>query len=366
MKITRRTALATFGGALALPYVRPSWAQAGTVNVYNWADYIGETTLADFEAATGIGVVYDTYTGYEESEAKLLAGSSGYDVVDVAGRAMPRLIAAGVVEKLDRSKLPLWSNLDPDLLKIVEAWDPGVEYGAPYMWGSIGMTYNLDLVKERLPNADLTDLDLVFKPENAALLADCGLSILDSQGEVMPMMLKYLGLDPNSADPADYEKVIAAFAPVRSSIRTFDSENYLNGLPNGEVCAANTWSGDYLVAKSRAAEAGLEINLAYFVPKTGAPIWFDMMVIPTDAPNRANAYAFLDYLMKPEVIAACSNFIGYANANKASREFIDPAILGDPAVYPDAETTNRLWAPLPLSADADRAMTRAWQAIKTN
>jgi putrescine transport system substrate-binding protein len=365
MRLNRRQTLTALGGALALPYVRPSWAQAGTVNVYNWADYIGETTLADFEAETGIGVVYDTYSSSEEMFAKMLAGSSGYDAVVTAGLSQPQAIAAGIYEKLDKSKLPNWGNLDPELLKVMEGWDPGVQYSLPYMWGSVGFTFNLDMVKERLPDADLQSLDTIFKPENAEKLADCGISILDSPLDIMLMAMPYLGIDPDTTDVADYQKVVEAFRPIRPYIATFDNTNYLNAIPNGELCVINNWSGDYAVAKARAVEAGLTLNLAYFVPKTGAPAWFDVFSIPSDAPNKDNAYTFLNFMLKPEVIAGCTNYTAYANANLASKPFVDPAILADPAVYPDEETIKRLWTPKPLNEEQDRAITRAWTEIKT-
>ncbi len=365
MKFNRRQTFAALGASLAMPFVRPSWAQAGTVNVYNWADYIGETTLEDFEAATGIGVVYDTYTSSEEMEAKMLAGSTGYDVVDHSGLQLPRAIAAGIYQKLDKTKLPSWGNLDPEILRVLDGWDPANQYGLPYTWGSVGVAVNLDMVKERIPDADLESLDLIFKPENAAKLADCGISILDSPTDVIPMALTYLGLDGNTTNVADYDKVIEAFKPIRQYIRTFDNTNYINAIPNGELCVINSWSGDYGVAKSRGAEAGIDLNLAYFVPKTGAPAWVDVLAIPTDAPNAENAYKFLEFLLQPEVIAACTNFIGYANANVPGKEFVDEAIRNDPAVYPDAETKKRLWPQKALNDEQDRAITRAWQTIKT-
>ena len=365
MNISRRSVLSALGGTLALPFVRPSWAQARTVNLYNWANYIGETTLADFEAETGIAVVYDNYSSAEEMQAKMLTGSTGYDVVDMAGWAMPQFIKAGVYEKLDRTRLTGWENLDPNILKLLDGWDSGPQYGVPYMWGSVGFTFNVDMVKERIPDADLESLDLIFKPENAARLADCGISLTDSPNNTVPMILKYLGLDGDTTDIADYDKIVEAFAPVRKYIRTFDNSNYINALPNGELCVAGSWSGDYSVAKARAAEARIKINLAYRVPKTGTPVWFDLMCIPADAPNRDNAYAFLNYLLRPEVIAACTKATGYANANKAANQLIDPAILGDPAIYPNAETLSRMWAPKPFSEEQNRAITRAWAKIKS-
>jgi putrescine transport system substrate-binding protein len=232
------------------------------------------------------------------------------------------------------------------------------------MWGSVGFAFNLDMVKERLPDADLESLDTIFKPENAAKLADCGISILDSPTDIGFMVLRYLGIDVDTAGEAEYEKMVEAFKPIREYIATFDNSNYLTGIPNGELCAVNSWSGDYGVAKARAAEAGIEMNLAYYVPKTGAPAWFDLWAMPADAPNVDNAYAFLDFMLRPEVIAACTNYTGYANANKAANAFVDPAILGDPAVYPDAETLSRLFTPKPQSEEQDRAITRAWTAVK--
>ena len=365
MNLNRRQTLTALGGALALPYVRPSWAQSATVNVYNWADYIGETTLADFEAATGIGVVYDTYSSTEEMEAKMLAGSTGYDVCFTAGSTQPRMIAAGIYDALDRARLTGWGNLDPEIVRIVEGWDPDSARSLPYMWGSVGFAFNVDMVKERIPDADMQSMDLIFKPENAAKLADCGISILDSPTDIMLMVLRYLGLDGDTTNVADYDKVVAAFAPIREHILTFDNSNFINAIPNGELCVINSWSGDYAVAKARAAEAGIALNLAYFVPKTGAPAWLDVLAIPTDAPNKDNAYAFLDFMLKPEVIAGCTNYTSYANANLASKPFVDPAILADPAIYPDEETIKRLWAPKAFNEDQDRAINRAWSTIKT-
>ena len=365
MKLNRRTTLLGMGAALAAPTVRPSWAQAGTVNVYNWSDYIGETTLADFEAETGIGVVYDLYASAEEMQAKMLAGSTGYDVVLMSGLSMPRFIEAGVYQQPDRSKLTNWGNLDPAILKVLEGFDPGNLYAVPYMWGSVGITWNRELVAERLgPDADLEDLGTLLNPENAAKLADCGISILDSPTDIGFMVLSYLGLQADAAGPEEYAKMAEALGAIREHIAVFDNSNFLNTLPSGDICVANTWSGDYGVAKARAAEVGIEVDLAYFVPKTGAPAWFDNWCIPADAGSVDNAHTFINYLLRPEVIAACTNYTGYANANLAANAFVDPAIASDPAVYPDAETLSRLYTPRPQTAEQDRDITRVWAEIK--
>jgi len=298
-------------------------------------------------------------------EAKMLAGSSGYDVVLQAGSSLERFVEAKIYQPLDKSKLPGLSNLDPQIMKVLEGWDKDNKYGVPYMWGTTGITYNVDMIKERIPDANLESFDLLFKPENAARLADCGISILESPTDVIPMVLAYLGKDPNTTNPADYQAVVDAFKPIRKYIKTFDSSNYLNAIPNKELCYINDWSGDYATAKSRASEAGVEINLAYRVPKSGCPAWFDIWCVPADAPDLDNAFTFINYLLQPEVIAKCTNFTNYANANRAADKFVDPAVLNDPAVYPDAELRKRLWTQKTLSQELQRAETRAWSDIKT-
>lgn len=365
MPLNRRSTLLGLGAGLAAPWVRPSFAQGGTVFVYNWADYIGETTLADFTAETGIDLVYDLYASSEEMQAKMLAGATGYDVVLQSGLTLPMMVQAGVYLALDRARLTGWGNLDPDILKIVEGFDPGHQHGVPYTWGSVGMTYNLDLVRAVLPDADLASLDTILKPENAAKLAECGISLLDSPTDWGFMVMRYLGIDTDTATEADYRRLVEAMAPIRDYITTFDNTNFLTTLPNGEVCAVNNWSGDYGVAKARAAEAGIELDLAYFVPKTGAPAWFDLWAIPADAGNVDNAYRFIDYLLRPEVIAKCTDFTGYANANKAATPLVDPSISGDPAIYPDAETLARLYTPRPQTPKQEEMLTRVWTEIKT-
>ncbi|WP_421692941.1 polyamine ABC transporter substrate-binding protein [Aestuariivirga sp.] len=367
MTLNRRQALTAMGAAaaFAMPSIRPSRAAGGTLNIYNWSDYIGENTIKDFEAETGVKVVYDLYASAEEMQAKMLAGSTGYDVVIQSSVTLPQMLKAGVYQKLDKSKLSGWANLDDEIVKILDGVDPGNQYGVPYMWGSVGFTYNMDAVKKALPGVDLNSLDAVFDPENAKKLGACGLSILDSPTDIGYMVLKYLGINPDTAGPEDYKKMADAFAKIRPSITTFDSANYLTTLPNNEVCAANTWSGDYNVAKSRAAEAGIKIDLQYFVPKTGAPAWFDLWCIPADAKNVDNAYLFLNFMLRPEVVAACTNTTGYANANKAATALVDPATAADPAVYPDAETRSRLFTPKPQTPEQEEALTRIWTEIKT-
>jgi len=363
--MNRRSALFGLGAGLAAPWVRPSDAASGSLNVYNWADYIGETTIADFAAETGIEVVYDLYASSEEATAKTLAGSTGYDLVLQSGLTLATMVTAGVYQKIDKARLTGWVHLDPVILKIVQGFDPDNAYGVPYTWGSVGFTFNRGLVDPLLPGAVFDDLATILDPANAEKLSSCGLSLLDSPTDFLPIVLKYLGIDPDAATEADYRRAAKALAPIRPFVTTFDNTGYMTTLPNGEVCAVGSWSGDYGVAKARAAEAGIAIDLAYYVPKTGAPAWFDLWCMPVDAPNPDNAYLFLDYLLRPDVIAKCTDFTGYANANKTATALVDPAISGDPAVYPDAETLTRLYTPKPLTPAQEEAMTRVWTEIKT-
>lgn len=366
MKLTRRSAIQLIGAtSLAMPFVRRARAEEGKVHVYNWVDYIGETTLEDFKKATGIEVVYDTYDSAETVEAKVMAGSTGYDIIDIASVNLPRFTESGAFEKLDKSKLPNLANMDPAIMQVLADRDPGNQYAVPYMWGTVGTTYNVDMVKERLPNADLKSLDTIFKAENISKLADCGINMLESPGDIVPMVLKYLGRDPDSEKQEDYDAVVEAFKPIRQYIKTFDSANYLNALPNKELCVSGTWSGDYATAAARAKEAGIELNLEYNVPSSGSPAWFDVLVIPADAPNKEAAYKFMNFMMDPEVIAKCTNFTNYANANLAAKKFVDKAVLEDPAVYPSDDIMKTLFVPKMLSQKGERLRTRAWNKIKS-
>lgn len=367
MKLTRRDLLKAGTAALAMPHVaRKAFAAAGEVKIYNWVDYIGETTIADFEKASGLKVIYDTYDAAETVEAKVMAGSTGYDVIDIASTNLPRFIPSGAFLKLDKSKLPNWKNLDETILKVLNDRDPGNQYTVPYMWGTTGITVNLDMVKEALgEGAPIDSMDLLLDPKYMEKLGSCGVNILESPGDVIPMVLAYLGKNPNSEDPADYDAVVEAFKPVRQYIKTFDAANYLNALPNKELCVSMTWSGDYATASTRAEEAGVKLNLAYNVPKSGSPAWFDVMAIPADAPNPDGAHLFLNYLMEPEVIAKCTNFTNYAHANKAAIPFTDKSVLEDPAVFPSEEVKKLLFTAETLSQKGERARTRAWNRIKT-
>jgi len=351
--------------AISATWLPPDAHAEGELNIYNWSDYIGENTVANFEKEYNVKVRYDTYDGNETLEAKLVVGATGYDIVFPSSSFFARQIKSGLYLKLDRSKLSNWSNLDQWVLKNQAAYDPGNVYAVPYMWGTNGFTYNVDMIKERLPDAPVDSLRMMFDPDVLSKFQDCGVSWLDSPEDVFPLALAYMGKDPLSQNPDDIVAATEMLMKARPFIRLFDSQQYLNSLPNKDVCMAMTWSGDYSVAAARAEEAGVEINLSYTVPKEGSNLWFDAMLIPKDAPHPDNALLFLNYMMRPDVIAACTDYIGYANGNEASKKLISPDILGDQAIYPNEETQKRMFQSVVRDEAVQRVITREWTRLKT-
>ena len=328
-------------GAMAIGHV--ATAAERQVRVYNWSDYIDESILEDFTKETGIKVVYDVFDSNEVLETKLLAGGTGYDVVVPTGPFLSRQIGAKVFRKLDKSKLPNISNMWDDIAKRSSIYDPGNEYSVNYMWGTTAIGYNEAKIKERMADAPVDSWDMIFKPEVIAKFKDCGIHILDAADDILPAALNYLKLDPNTKNPDDLKKAGELMESIRPNILKFHSSEYINALANGDICLAVGYSGDILQARSRAEEAknGQVINFA--LPKEGAQMWFDQMAIPADSKRSEEAHAFLNYMMKPEVIAKASNYVSYANGNKASQEFLDETIKNNPSIYPSDETMKRLF-----------------------
>jgi putrescine transport system substrate-binding protein len=340
-------------------------AEEKVLNVYNWADYIGKDTLSKFERATGIRVVYDTYDADETLEAKMMAGDSGYDVVSTSTDFFSRQIKAGIYQPLDRNKLPNWKNLDPEVLAVEAEADPGNRYAMPYLRHVNGFAYNVDMIKARMPDAPLDSLDMIFKPQIIARFADCGVSFLDQPEDVLQLALNYLHLDPNSTNPEDYKRAEKLLLAVRPYIRAFDSTEYMNGLGNKEFCISMSWSGDYAAARARAKAAGVDVNLAFTVPKEGANASFDALLIPADAPHPNAAHQFLNFILEPQIIAEITNEIHYGNDNIASTPYVDPQILHDPAIYPTPQTASRLYESAEVNPALERIRTRTWTRIKT-
>ncbi len=388
--------------AIAAVVAGPAMAQDNVLHIYNWSDYIAEDTVAKFTAATGIEVTYDVFDSNEVLEAKMLAGNSGYDLVIPTSNFLARQIVAGVYQPLDKSKLPNIVNMDPALMEAASAYDENNEHAVIYLWGTTGIGYNVAKIKERLGDDYVVDSwDLVLNPEIAAKLADCGINWLDGPVEVLPAVLNWLGLDPMSREPADFEKAAEAMAAVRPSINDFHSSKYIIELANGDICVAVGWSGDVFIAQARAGEAqqalaeqasssaieaakeagkseeeakaageeaaaavvGQEIE--YVIPKEGAQQWFDMMAIPVDAPNPDAAHRFINFVMDPQITADITNYVWYANANTPSLALVDPEIIANPGIFPTAEASEKMWVAQTYDSKIDRVITRLWTRITT-
>jgi len=335
------------------------------LNIYNWADYIHPDAITGFEEEFGIDITYDIYDSSEIVDTKLMTGRSGYDVVVHAASFTARLATVGIFHPVDFNKLPNWHHLDPNLIRRAdEKYSNGLQ-GVPFFWGTTGITYNVDLIKERMPNAPLDSSALIFDPEIISKFTDCGISFLDDPTSVIPMAMMYLGYPANSVDLQQLKEVETLVKAVRPFITYFSSTKMLLDLPSEEVCIAMSWSGDYSVASNRAKEAGIDINLDYIIPKEGGGMWFDNMYIPEDAPHRENAYLFLNYMLRPEVIAASTDYIGYANANKSATPLVNPSLTANVAIYPDAETLQRLQTTEVLAPKEERKRSRTWTKIKT-
>ena len=337
------------------------------LNVYNWSDYIAADTIPKFEAETGIKVTYDVYDGNEVLEAKLLSGRSGYDVVvPSASPFMARQIAANVYRVLDKTELANWKNLDPHILELVAAADPGNDHGVPYLWSDTGVGYNETQTRAALgDSAPVDSLALIFDPGIAEKLAGCGISVLDTPQEVFPAALAYLGLNPKSRALGDLDKALAALEKIRPYIRKFHSSQYINDLANGDLCVSLGYSGDVVQARNRAREAGKAVNIVFRVPKEGAMMSVDMLGIPADAPHPENALRFIDYLLRPAVIADITDAVSYPNPNVPATALVRPEIRNDPAIYPPEEVRRRFYIDVPAPLAYERARTRAWTRLKS-
>jgi putrescine transport system substrate-binding protein len=362
--MTRTASLSVIAAVALAGFAGSATAQEKTVNVYNWSDYIDEEVKAEFTAETGIKLVYDVYDNNDIVETKLLAGGSGYDIVVPTDANMSRQIKAGTVMKLDKSKLPNLVHAWPLIMERLAAYDPGNEHAVNYMWGTVGIGVNVDKVKERLGDVPLDTWEIIFKPENAAKLADCGIYVLDAAEDMIQSVLKYLGKNPDSKDVADIEAAGAVLQSIRPSIQKFHSSEYINALANGDICLAVGYSGDILQARDRASEANNGVNIEYLIPKEGALMWFDSFIIPADAPHPDEAHAFINFMLKPDVAAKNSNYVYYANGNLASQKLLNEDVIGDPAIYPDEETLGRLFTSTSYDPKVQRVITRLWTNLK--
>ncbi|WP_408734338.1 polyamine ABC transporter substrate-binding protein [Paraburkholderia bannensis] len=357
--------LATVAGLGSLTGA-PVHAAETQLNVYNWSDYIGKDTIPDFEKQTGIKVKYDNYDGDDTLQAKLLAGSSGYDIVVPTSNYMARQIPAGIYQKLDKSKLPNLANLDPGLMKIISQADPGNQYGAPYAYGTDGMGYNVQAVQKALgTTAPVDSWALVFDPENMSKLKSCGVSFLDQAVDVFAATLQYMHKDPNSSNPADYQAAYETLKKVRPYITQFNSSGYINDLANNDICVAFGWSGDVGIAHRRAQDAKRSYEIKFSNAKEGGLIWFDIMGIPKDAPHPEAALAWINYIEDPKVNAGITNEVFYPTPNKAARPFVTASVANDAGVYPPPDVLAKMTMMKALPADILRLENRLWAQLKT-
>jgi putrescine transport system substrate-binding protein len=335
------------------------------LNVYNWSDYIDTSVLEEFEKETGIKVSYDVFDSNEVLETKLLAGSTGYDIVVPSASFLERQIKAGVFQKLDRTRLPNLVNLDADITQRVALHDPGNEHSVNYLWGTSGVGYNEAKILERMPDAPVDSFAMFYDPKVVSKFADCGVTLLDAPSEVLGTVLIYLGRDANSEKPEDLAEAEKVLMAIRPFVKYVNSSKYIEDLANGEICLALGWSGDVLQSRDRANEAGKGITIKYLIPREGAVMFFDMLAIPNDAKHVKNAHLFIDFLLRPEIAAKNTNYVNYANSNAASLALVSDDVKNDRGIYPSDETKLKLVPDLAESPQFTRLLTRTWTRFKT-
>jgi putrescine transport system substrate-binding protein len=335
------------------------------LNIYSWSEYVPESVIQSFKKETGIEVKYDVFSSADEQDSKLLTGRSGYDVMFPSASSLAVAIKAKAVQPVEHSQLKHYANLDPELLLKLANSDPGNQYGVPYAWGTVGLGINREAVAKRIPDAPLNSLDLLFKPEYASKLKDCGIAVLDSPQEVIGIVLNYLGHSPYSEDANELKQVQQLLAQLQPNLRYISSSREIDDLAKGEVCLTLVYNGDASTAAARASDSKQPFEVIYRIPREGTLVWFDTMAIPVDAPHPQAARAFIDYMLRPESIAALTNSLFYANANKAATPLIDKAVTSDPDIYPPEDVRARLFSEklLPLNAQRDR--TRLWNTFRT-
>jgi len=340
-------------------------AEEKALNIYNWADYIAPDILPAFEKEYGIKVHYDVFDANTVLQTKLLTGNTGYDIVVPSGSFLALQIKAGVFRKLDKSLLPNLKNVDPELARLMDPLDPGMQYAVIYFWGTGGVTYNVEKIKALMPGAPLDSLAMFYDPKVISRFKDCGVSIIDEPTEVISTVLLYLGRDPNSEKPADLAAAERVLMSIRPYVRYIVTFKYTEDLANGEICLALAWSGDAYIASARARDAKRSLALKYNIPKEGAVLFFDLMAIPADAPHPTNAHLFINYMLRAEVAARNSNYVYYATSDAAAYPLLDPAVYHDESIYPSSETRRRLVPDIPHSRGFTRMLTRTWTRFKT-
>ncbi len=368
-KLLHLTATALIASSTSLWAVSAAAADAEpkVLNIYNWSDYIADDTIANFEKETGIKVRYDNFDNNEILHAKLVAGKSGYDIVVPTVYWAKAQADGGLLRKLDKSQIPNLKNLQPSVQEQLAKLDPGNQYAVDWLWGYTTVGINVDKVKAALGTMPMPEnaWDLIFKPEYASKLKSCGISMLDSATEVIPAAMRYVGKPGFSGKVADYSAITPLLKSIRPYVTLFSSSGYINDMANGSICVALGWSGDMNMARQRAIEGKTGEKIEVLVPKSGAVLFFDVMVIPADAPHPGNAHKFINYILRPDVHASLTNKVFYANPNKESRKLVKKEIADNPTVFLSDADMARMEAPDAMSNNVRRTMTRAFTSFKS-
>ncbi|WP_269530883.1 polyamine ABC transporter substrate-binding protein [Chitinimonas sp. BJYL2] len=340
---------------------------AGKLNVYNWNDYIADDTIGNFQKKFDVKVKYDVYDSNEVLQAKLMTGRSGYDIVVPSLEFAARQVKAGIYQKLDKSKLPNYVNLDKTILEKLKVADPTNEYLVPYMWGTTAFGINVDKVKKALGNEPMPAdaWELLFNPKYTSKLKGCGISYMDTGSDIYSMVNIHLGRDANDTSDAALKAANEALAKVRKDIRVFNSSP-IDLLANGDVCVAMAFNGDVYIARDRAVEAKNGQKIDYVVPAKGTIVWVDNMAIPKDAKNIENAHHWINTILDPKVAAAISNKVSYANPNTAAKPFVDPELAKDTKVFLTPEVLAKMQAKMPLDTAAQKRVNSYFNKFKTN
>jgi putrescine transport system substrate-binding protein len=340
--------------------------RAHVINVYAWSEYFPPSVVDKFQTETGMHVNYTVFDSPDTAETALSVGGSNYDIVTMnASPHLAREIPKGFWKKLDQSQIPNARNADPQILKILEQVDPGNLYAVPWMWGTVGIIYNADKTREILGSLPIESLDVIFKKELAAKFEKCGISILDSWQDILPLVARYLGQPRLSAEPAQLDAVVKKMEEIRPFLRRISSSGYYEQLADGELCLAIGYSGDAMIARRMVNEGGTKIHVDYAFPRVSVPLYIDSMVIPADSPNYAGALKFINFMMRPEISAEVTRFIGFASGNAAALPYLDPAMRSNIIVYPPADVRARFETERVYTSDELRSFNRAWLRFKT-
>lgn len=355
-------------GAAASEGQQAAVAATGSLNIYNWSDYVDPATVAEFEKTNGVKVRYDYYDSNETLEAKVLTGKSGYDLVAPSIANVGRQIKAGAYQEIDKNLIPNYGNIDPELLSMMDKVDPGNKYAVPYFWGINTLAINKDQVAKALGTDKLpeNEWDLAFNPEYTAKLKSCGISFLDSPTEQLPLALNYIGKDANSENADDLKAAVEMMKKVRPDVKRFSSSGYIDDMAAGNLCVAIGYGGDLNIAKNRAKDAKNGVNIEVLTPKTGVGIWIDSFMIPKGAQNTANAHKYISYTLDPQVAAKNGNFVTYAPASKPARALMEKTFAEDNSIFPSDEVKAKSFVVLPKSPDAVKLSVRLWQGLKAN